>query len=87
MDEINQLISPDTQSTVLQVLAVLTMLMPLIEKAAAKSANKWDDRVVAVVARVLAFIPRVRTGGAKPATIAPPPPAPTRRGPTVPPVV
>jgi hypothetical protein len=87
MDEINQIISPDTQSTVLQVLAVLTMLMPLIEKAAAKSANKWDDRVVAAVARVLAFIPRVRTGGAKPATIAPPPPAPAKRGPNVPPVV
>ena len=86
MDEINQIISPDTQSTVLQVLAVLTMLMPLVERAAAKSANKWDDRAVAVVARVLAFIPRVRTGGPKPATIAPPPPA-AKRGPTVPPVV
>ena len=65
MDEINQLVSPDTQATILQVLGLLTLAMPLIEKVVAKTQNKIDDKVLAVVEKILAIVPRVSIGGKK----------------------
>ena len=62
MDELNELVSPETQALILQVLAVLTVVMPLAEKLAAKTANTVDDRIVAALQKVLSLVPRVRLG-------------------------
>lgn len=63
MDLINQFVSPEVQAIVLQALALLTLLMPTLEKLVAKTENKVDDRVLEVVQKVLAVVPRVRLGG------------------------
>jgi hypothetical protein len=63
MDELNQLISPETQATILQILAVLTVALPLLEKLAARTANKVDDRIVDGLQKLLSLVPRVRLGG------------------------
>lgn len=65
MNEINQLVSPDTQATILQVLGLLTLAMPLIEKVVAKTENKIDDKVLDIVEKILAIVPRVRLGDKK----------------------
>ncbi len=66
MDEINELISADTQATILQVLTVLTLLMPAIERLVNKTTNKVDDKILRVVQIALSIVPRVRLGKGKP---------------------
>lgn len=65
MDEINKLVSPETQATILQVIALLTFAMPMLEKLVAKTATKLDDKVLDVVKTTLAIVPRVRLGAKK----------------------
>ena len=65
MDEINQLVSPETQALILQILTVLTLVLPLLEKLAEKTANKVDDKVISVAKTVLGLVPRVRLGSTK----------------------
>jgi hypothetical protein len=59
------LFSAEVQATVLQVLAVLTVVLPLLEKLAAKTSNKIDDEAVSVLGKILALVPRVRLGDPK----------------------
>lgn len=62
MNEINQLVSPETQASILQVIALLTVAMPLLEKAAHATKNKVDDKILDVVKQILAYVPRVGFG-------------------------
>jgi hypothetical protein len=52
-----------TQAILFQVLSVLTLAMPLIEKVVAATTTKVDDQVLSVVEKILAVVPRVRLGG------------------------
>lgn len=70
MDELNKLISPETQATVLQIIAVLSLALPLLEKLAAKTKTKIDDDILQAVQTILGLVPRVRLGG-QPSTPSP----------------
>lgn len=63
MELINQFVSVETQAAILQILGALSLVMPLLEKLAAKTANKVDDQAVSFLQKILAVVPRVRTGG------------------------
>lgn len=65
MDLINQFVSIETQAVILQILGALSLIMPLLEKLAAKTSNKVDDQAVSVLQKILAVVPRVRAGGGK----------------------
>lgn len=62
LDVLNEIVPPDVQALVLQVLLALTAAMPFLEKLAAKTATKADDRALEVVKKCLSLIPRVRLG-------------------------
>lgn len=65
MDIINQFVSVETQAAILQILGALSLIMPLLEKLAAKTSNTVDDQAVGVLQKILAVVPRVRAGGGK----------------------
>lgn len=68
MDLINQFLSPETQAVILQALALLTVALPLLEKIADKTANTLDNKVIAGIRDVLAFLPRVSVSPKAPGT-------------------
>lgn len=53
------------QATAFQVIAVLTLAMPALEKLVSLTATKVDDDVLAFIQKVLAYVPRVRLGEKK----------------------
>jgi hypothetical protein len=55
-------LTPETQATILQVLAVLTVAMPLLEKLVKSTKTNVDDKVLYFVQKCLQFVPRVRLG-------------------------
>lgn len=55
-------LTPENQALALQILAVLTVAMPLLEKAVKLTKTDADDKVLAFVQKILAFVPRVRLG-------------------------
>jgi len=57
------LIGPQGAATVLLVLGALSAALPLLEWVAERTANKWDNRAVAMLRGFLEGIPRVRLGG------------------------
>jgi hypothetical protein len=62
MDELNELVSPETQAMILQILALVSLLLPFAEKLVERTENKIDDRIVAGLKTVLGIIPRVKLG-------------------------
>ena len=54
----------ETQATILQVLAALSLVMPVLERVVKSTQNKVDDQVFDFVSKALALVPRVR-GGSK----------------------
>lgn len=65
MDELNELVSPETQAMILQILALVSLLLPFAEKLVERTENKIDDRIVAGLKTVLGIIPRVKLGAKK----------------------
>jgi hypothetical protein len=65
MDELNELVSPETQAMILQILALVSLLLPFAEKLVERTENKVDDRIVAGLKTVLGIIPRVKLGAKK----------------------
>lgn len=60
---------PDhTAAIVLSALALASALLPLLETLANKTANTWDNQVLAAVRDVLAFIPRISVSPKAPGT-------------------
>ena len=59
MEEINQLVSPETQALILQCLTIASLVLPMVERVVEKTTNKWDDKVVHVIKTVLSILPRV----------------------------
>lgn len=57
-----EFLTPENQALALQILAVLTVAMPLLEKAVKLTKTDADDKALAFVQKVLSFIPRVRLG-------------------------
>jgi hypothetical protein len=57
-----EFLTPEVQATILQVLAVLTVAMPLLEKLVKSTKTDVDDKVLDFVQKLLAFVPRVRLG-------------------------
>jgi hypothetical protein len=57
-----EFLTPETQATILQVLAVLTVAMPLLEKLVKSTKTNVDDKVLYFVQKCLQFVPRVRLG-------------------------
>ena len=53
------------QAIVLDVLAVLTLVMPYLEKWAKATKNTVDDEVVSTLEKILSMVPRVRLGDKK----------------------
>ena len=66
MDAVNQLVSPEVQALVLQGLMFLGLLMPFLEKLVKKTPNTVDDKIVAVLEKIVVLVPRVGFGGKKP---------------------
>lgn len=60
MDFVNQLVPVQYQALVLQGLVFLSMCLPVLERAAAKTKTKADDEILAFLEKVLRAIPRVR---------------------------
>jgi hypothetical protein len=65
MDAVNGFLSPEAQAVILQVLAVLAVAMPLLEKLVAHTATKRDDQALDWLKKLLALVPRVGFGGKK----------------------
>ena len=57
-----EFLTPEVQAVILQVLAVLTVAMPLLEKAVKLTKTDADDKVLAFIQKCLEFVPRVRLG-------------------------
>ena len=53
------------QALVLQGLAVLSLAMPALEKLADMTTTKVDNEILDFVAKMLAYVPRVRMGDKK----------------------
>lgn len=60
MDLFNQLVPVQYQALAFQGLVFLSMLLPLLERLAAKTKTKADDAVLAFLEKALRAIPRVR---------------------------
>lgn len=54
--------STENQALALQVVAALTVALPILEKIAEHTHNKWDNAAVKFLKDALAFIPRIRLG-------------------------
>ena len=54
------------QAVALQVIGVLTLLMPALEKIADMTATKVDNEILALVGKLLTFVPRIRLGDKNP---------------------
>lgn len=52
----------ETRAAVASFLVMAGVLVPVARKLAAKTKNHVDDRIVELVDRVLAFVPRVKIG-------------------------
>jgi hypothetical protein len=63
MDMFNDILSPEVQAVILQVLVLLSAAMPILEKIVAKTATEVDDKALDVLKRILGMVPRVRLGG------------------------
>jgi hypothetical protein len=50
------------QVVAFQIIAVLTLAMPALEKIAEMTSNKVDNAVVDFLAKLLSYVPRVRMG-------------------------
>lgn len=64
-NELLALLSPENQATILQILMATSLLMPVFERLAARTKTDIDDRIVAIVQKLLSLVPRVRLGGQK----------------------
>jgi hypothetical protein len=53
------------QAIAFQVIAVLTLAMPALEKVAEMTSNTWDNKLVDFLEKALAYVPRVRLGDKK----------------------
>jgi len=53
------------QALILQGISLLTILTPLIEKLAAVTENKVDDKLATVLRWVADLLPRISFGGRK----------------------
>lgn len=60
MDMINQLVPVQYQALAFQGLVFLSMILPVLERLAAKTKNKVDDGVIAFLEKALKVVPRVR---------------------------
>lgn len=63
IDAILSMVGPEGAAAIVGVGAVLTAALPLLERLADATATKLDNQAVALLRRVLAFVPRVRLGG------------------------
>lgn len=78
--DIVNIIPPQWHAHILLAITATTLAMPLLEWIANKTANTWDNALVARLAQVLALVPRVGLGNRQKAAItvartskAPPP--------------
>lgn len=62
MDDLFAFIPENIQATIFQVLALLSVAMPLLEKLVNMTKTDVDNKVLAVVQKVLGVVPRVRLG-------------------------
>ena len=55
-------LSPEVQAMILQGLLVASAVLPVLERIAVKTANSWDNKIVAVLRAALSFAPRIKLG-------------------------
>lgn len=65
MDPLDLITDPTLHSYALAALTIASLSMPLLEWIANRTATDLDNRAVALLARVLSFVPRVRLGNTK----------------------
>lgn len=84
MDDLVTLIPAEWQAYLLFAITATTLAMPLLEWIANKTANTWDNALVARLAQMLALVPRVGLGNRQKAgeTVA----RVSRKPPPIPPV-
>ena len=52
----------NAQAAILQGAVIASAVLPLAQKLADHTKNKYDNQVVGALASILRFLPRVRTG-------------------------
>ncbi len=62
MDLIDLIPDQETRAAVGTFLVFAGVCVPLLRKLAAKTSNLVDDRIVELVDKALAFVPRVKIG-------------------------
>lgn len=84
MDPLDLITDPTVHAYVLATLTALSVLLPVLEAIAAKTANTYDNRAVALLGKLLSYIPRLRPGNTQKAgeTVA----RVSRKPPPVPPI-